>query len=267
MRALSIGVVVDSRCDGIAPGHLVYGFLGWQDYAVATRDDLLSHISAPRAAASAYAGVLGMPGVTAWLALADLAPPGPDQTVLVSTAAGAVGSVVGQIVRARGGRAVGLTGSDLKVATCQSRYGYEAAYNYKTIDLPAVLAAEAPQGFQIYFDNTGGWIADQALRAMARHGRIIQCGTAATESWSPPPMGPRPEREVLTRVLTWSGFYIFDHTTRFGAAIDELSDMIEAGTLAYDEDIEDGFHRITGALASLFAGENSGKKLIFIGQG
>ncbi|KPF81155.1 hypothetical protein IP78_05660 [Brevundimonas sp. AAP58] len=266
MRALSIGVVVESRCEGLEPGHLVYGFLGWQDYAVATRADLLSHIASPRARASTYAGVLGMPGVTAWLALEDLAPVEAGQTVLVSTAAGAVGSVVGQIVRARGGRAVGLTGSDQKVENCMRRYGYDAAHNYKTAELAGVLAAEAPEGFQTYFDNTGGWIADHALRAMARYGRIIQCGTAATESWTPPPQGPRAEREVLTRVLTWSGFYIFDHVARFDGAIEALSDMIEAGTLAYDEDIDAGFDRITGALASLFAGENSGKKLIFIGQ-
>ncbi|QQV77669.1 NADP-dependent oxidoreductase [Sphingomonas aliaeris] len=266
MRALSVGVVQESREATIKPGDLVYGFLGWQDFAAATRDDLLSHVPIPRAAASSYAGVLGMPGVTAWLALADLAPPGPDDTVLVSTSAGAVGSVVGQIARAQGSRVIGLTGSDEKVARCTSRYGYHAAFNYKSIDLPTVLAAAAPTGFSIYFDNTGGWIADHAIRAMAKHGRIIQCGTAATANWSPPPAGWRPEREILTRVLTWSGFYIFDHVARFGAAIDALSDLIDDGALAYDEDIEPGFDQITGALETLFAGTNSGKKLIFIGD-
>lgn len=266
MRALSIGVVIESRCAGIAAGDLAYGFLGWQDYAVATRADLLSHVPRPRARASAYAGVLGMPGVTAWLALADLAPPAAGDTILVSTAAGAVGSVVGQIARARGARAIGLTGSDDKIVRSVERYGYASAYNYKTVDLPAVLAEAAPGGFSTYFDNTGGWILDAALRAMAKHGRIIQCGTAATASWSPPPSGLRPEREILTRVLTWSGFYIFDHVQRFDQAIDALTDMIDAGTLSYDEDIEPGFERITGALETLFAGTNAGKKLIFIGN-
>ena len=266
MRALSIGVVVESREPGIAPGDLAYGFLGWQDYAAATRADLLSHVPSPRARASAYAGVLGMPGVTAWLALADIAPPGPDDTVLVSTAAGAVGSVVGQIARARGSRVVGLTGSDAKVSLCVERYGYHAALNYKTADLAPRIAELAPAGCSIYFDNTGGWILDTAIRTMAKHGRIIQCGTAATASWAPPPTGLRPEREILTRVLTWSGFYIFDHVARFGAAIEALTDLIDGGRLAYDEDIEPGFERITGALETLFAGENAGKKLIFIGE-
>ena len=266
MRALSLGVVLESRIVGYAAGDLVYGFLGWQDYAAAMPADLLSHVPSPRAKASAYAGVLGMPGVTAWLALADLAPPSPGHTVLVSTAAGAVGSVVGQIVRAKGGKAVGLTGNNAKVVRCTERYGYDVAFNYKSVDLAGTLAAAAPTGFNTYFDNTGGWIADQAIRAMAKHGRIIQCGTAATASWSPPPTGLRPEREILTRVLTWSGFYIFDHLARFAEAISALSDMIETGTLSYDEDIEDGFERITGALETLFAGENSGKKLVFIGD-
>lgn len=266
MRALSIGVVVESRADGIAAGDLAYGFLGWQDYAVATRTDLLSHIPRPRARASAYAGVLGMPGVTAWLALADLAPPGPGDSLLVSTAGGAVGSVVGQIARAQGARVVGLTGSDDKVARCIEHYGYQQAYNYKTIDLAATLADVESDGFSIYFDNTGGWILDTALRAMKKNGRIIQCGTAATASWLPPPTGLRPEREILTRVLTWNGFYIFDHVARFDAAIEALCDMIDTGTLSYDEDIEPGFEHITGALEALFAGTNAGKKLIFIGD-
>jgi hypothetical protein len=265
MRALSVGVVMESLAAGIGVGDLVYGYLGWQDYAVATRGDLLSVTPTPRARASAYAGVLGIPGLSAWLALEDLAPPTPADTVLVSTAAGAVGSVVGQIARAKGARVIGLTGTDEKLERCIERYGYHAAYNYKTVDLSAALAEGAPEGISIYFDNTGGWISDRAIRAMARHGRIIQCGTAATASWSPPPSGWRPEREVLTRVLTWSGFYIFEHVARFPAAIGALSDMIDRDELAYDEDIEAGLDHITGALESLFAGKNAGKKLIFIG--
>lgn len=265
MRALAVGVVVESRAAGIAKGSLVYGFLGWQDYAIATRRDLLSHVPEPRAPVSAYAGVLGMPGVTAWLALADLAPPGNGDTVLVSTAAGAVGSVVGQIASAAGARVIGLTGSDEKVARCLERYGYHIAYNYKLVDLPAVLGEAAPQGLSIFFDNTGGWILDVALSAMAKHGRIIQCGTAATAAWSPPPKGLRPEREILTRVLSWNGFYIFDHAARFKEAIAALSALIDAGKLSYDEDITVGMDRVPGALSALFAGENSGKSLVYIG--
>jgi NADPH-dependent curcumin reductase CurA len=266
MRALAVGIVVESLDADINPGEIVYGFFGWQDYALATKADLLSHIAVPRARVSLYAGVLGMPGVTAWLALNDLAPPAADQPILVSTAAGAVGSVVGQIARQAGAYVVGLTGSDEKVALCTSRFGYDAAFNYKTADLAKTLADARPDGFKTYFDNTGGDILDTAIRAMAKYGRIIQCGTAATASWNPPPRGLRNEREILTRVLTWSGFYIFDHVARFGAAIDSLTDLLLAGGLDHDEDIDNGLATAAGALEVIFAGTNAGKKLIFIGD-
>jgi NADPH-dependent curcumin reductase len=124
---------------------------------------------------------------------------------LVSTAAGSVGSFVGQIGRYRGCRTIGLTGHDDKVILCRERYGYDEAITNKTADVAATLAALAPDGINIYFDNTGGAILDMALRHMAVHGRVVQCGTAATCSWSPPPTGLRSKREVLTRRLIWSG--------------------------------------------------------------
>jgi NADPH-dependent curcumin reductase CurA len=266
MRALAVGVVVESRMPETKAGDLVYGHFGWQDYAVVGLVDLLSRIERPLAPVSAYAGVLGMPGVTAWLALMDLAPPAPGQTVLVSTAAGAVGSVVGQICQARGAHAIGLTGSDAKVARCTARFGYAAAFNYRVVPLADTLASAAPGGFSTYFDNTGGTILDTAVRAMAKYGRIIQCGTAATASWTPAPTGLRNEREMLTRVLTWSGFYIFDHVARFPMAIAALTEMLIAGNLSYDEDIEHGMERARGALETVFAGSNDGKKLIAIGS-
>ncbi|MGK2908222.1 MAG: NADP-dependent oxidoreductase [Sphingobium sp.] len=266
MRALAVGIVIESRDAAIRSGDMVYGFLGWQDYALATHADLLSHIRAPRAPISTYAGVLGMPGVTAWLALNDVAPPSPGKAILVSTAAGTVGSVVGQIARHAGAHVVGLTGSDEKVARCTDRFGYHSAHNYKNAELATVLAQAHPDGFDIYFDNTGGHILDIAIRNMARFGRVIQCGTAATPNWSPPPTGLRNEREILLRALTWTGFVIFDHVARFGTAIDSLTDMFLAGHLNHDEVIEPGMERITGALEALFSGANSGKTLIYIGE-
>ncbi|MDB5702346.1 MAG: oxidoreductase zinc-binding protein [Sphingomonadales bacterium] len=265
-RALAVGVVVESRDSGVAEGDVVYGYFGWQDYAIATRETLLSHIGAPRVPISAYAGVLGMPGVTAWLALGNLAPPRAGDAVLVSTAAGAVGSVVGQLVRAAGGEAFGLTSNASKIRRCVDRFGYTQAYNYREGDLAETLSAARPAGFDIYFDNTGGAILDSAIRAMAKNGRIVQCGTAATSSWNPPPTGLRNEREILLRTLTWSGFVIFDHVARFGEAINALTDLMLAGQLAYDEDIDRGIDQAAGSLATVFAGTASGKKLIYIGE-
>lgn len=265
MRALAVGVVAESRVPAISVGDIVYGFLGWQDYALATPADLLSHIPAPRAPISLYAGVLGMPGITAWLALNDLAPVSPGQSVLVSTAAGAVGSVVGQIARHRGAHVTGLTSSAEKIERCTTRFGYHAAFNYKTGDLAATLAQARPAGFNTYFDNTGGPILDTAIRALAKYGRIIQCGTAATANWNPPPTGLRNEREILTRVLTWSGFYIFDHVARFNEAIGHLCALLDDHGLEHDEDISHGIEHAAPALEILFAGANTGKKLIFVG--
>lgn len=266
MRALAVGVVLESRDPTVRPGDVVYGFLGWQDYKLATRTDLLSHIPNPRVSLSAYAGVLGMPGVTAWLALNDLAPPYKGAAVLVSTAAGTVGSVVGQIARQAGAFVVGLTGSDDKVNLCMANYGYDRAYNYKNVDLAATLADARPDGFNIYFDNTGGPILDTAIRSMAKNGRIVQCGTAATPSWNPPPMGLRNEREILMRTLTWSGFVIFDHVERFPQAIEQLTDMVEAGKLSFQDHVEPGIEKVAAALEALFADSNAPKKLIYIGE-
>lgn len=265
MRALAVGIVVETRDSSVAVGDVVYGFFGWQDYMVATRADLFSHIAAPRAPISLYAGALGMPGITAWLALLDLAPPKAGDGVLVSTAAGAVGSIVGQIARRRGAYTVGLTSSADKMQQCTTRFGYDIALNYKTADLPKALAELRPGGFQVFFDNTGGPILDTAIRSMSRYGRIVQCGTAATSSWNPPPLGPRPEREILSRALVWSGFYIFDHAARYQETIDQLTDMLLQHGLEHDEDIETDLDTAPGALAALFTGANTGKKLIFIG--
>ncbi|WP_189338528.1 MDR family NADP-dependent oxidoreductase [Sphingobium sp. SCG-1] len=266
MRALAVGIVVDSRDETVVPGDIVYGRFGWQDYAVAGHDDLFSQIRDPQTPISLYAGVLGMPGITAWLALRQLASPCADDLLLVTTAAGAVGSVVGQLARMSGARVVGLTGSDEKAARCVARYGYHQALNYRTGNLAQDLENVAPEGFTIFFDNAGGTIADIALRTMRRHGRIIQCGTAATPAWKPIPTGPRNEREILMRALSWTGFIIFDHRARFPGALEALTAMVLAGQLTHDEEIVSGMDQIATAFEGMMTGRNRGKILAFIGE-
>ncbi len=266
MRALTVGVVVESRCAEVLEGLHLYGWFGWQDYAVVGPEAILSRIETVAAPLSAYAGVLGMNGLTAWLALTSIGRPVPGNTVLVSTAAGAVGSLVGQIARAEGCRVVGLTGDETKVELCTARFGYHAAANYKVGDLAASVAELAPDGVDVFFDNTGGSILDCVIRQMNVGGRIVQCGTASVANWTPPPSGPRNEREVLTRRLIWGGFVIFDHLAAFPEALAVLSSRVAAGTLAFEEDIRSGFEHAPGAIARLYAGENTGKSLIFIGD-
>jgi NADPH-dependent curcumin reductase CurA len=264
MRALAVGAVIESDCPALTAGEWLYGWFGWQDYALIEPSQVIAHANHDLPL-PAFASLLGINGVTAYLALTELGRPVRGDTLLVSTAAGSVGSFVGQIGRHLGCRTIGLTGQDDKVRLCRKRYGYDEAINYKTADLSAAISAAAPNGINVYFDNTGGTILDTALRHMAVHGRIVQCGTAATGSWSPPPTGPRSEREILTRQLVWSGFIVFDRLTGYAAAADALSRLYRDGSLTYDVDIDDGIERAPSAIAALYAGENKGKKLIYIG--
>jgi NADPH-dependent curcumin reductase len=264
MRGLTVGVVVDSADPEVGVGEFLYGLFDWQDFAVADRSKILMRLRKPLPL-QVCANLLGINGLTAYLALTELGRPQSGETLLVSTAAGAVGGFVGQIGRLLGCRTIGLTGDDAKVERCRTRYRYTEAFNYKTADLNAVLTDVAPQGINIYFDNTGGPILDTALRHMARSGRVVQCGTASTASWNPMPTGPRNEREVLTRRLVWSGFIVFDYLSRFEQAADRLAEWYLDGKIVSDEDVSDGIEHAPSAIASLYAGKNFGKKLIYIG--
>jgi len=264
MRGLATGVVVSSNDPTVVEGEFLYGFFDWQDYGLADLSKIVLRLRWPIPLQTAT-NLVGITGLTAYLALTELGRPANGDTLLVSTAAGAVGSFVGQIGRILGCRTVGLTGDDEKVRRCRNRYGYDAAFNYKTEDIASVLRSAAPNGINIYFDNVGGRILDLALRHTAQHARIVQCGTAATQSWNPPPSGPRNEREVLTRRLTWGGFVIFDWKVHFANAASTLIEWYKAGDIVSDEDISNRIENTPGAIASVYSGRNRGKKLIYIG--
>src|SRR5712671_7115525 len=219
MRALAVGEVIESRAPGLAEGEFVYGWFGWQSYCAAESDAVLRRVDPLALPLSANLSLLGINGLTAYLAFNRLGNPRLGDHVLVSTAAGSVGSFVGQLARLAGCRPVGLTGSQEKAALARARYGYEEMIDYRReTDIALAIKRACPEGNDIFYDNTGGIISDAAIRSMRLHGRVIQCGTAANASWSPSPTGPRQEREVLTRRLLWSGFIIFDHIAEFPAA-------------------------------------------------
>jgi NADPH-dependent curcumin reductase len=263
MRALAVGEVIESRSHEIKKGEFLYGWFGWQSYCTAKPDAILRRITPSSLPLSANLSLLGINGLTAYLALESLGAPQPGEQVLVSTAAGSVGSFVGQLARLAGCRPVGLTGSNDKAALARDRYGYADMINYRTeTDLALAIRRACPDGSDIFFDNTGGGIADAAIRSMRRGGRIIQCGTASNASWSPPPIGPRLEREVLTRRLRWAGFIIFDHIPVFPEAAAELTRLALRGDLVYDEDIFSGLEQAPEALAGLYKGSNRGKPII-----
>lgn len=262
MRALAVGLIIESRHPDFPVGSHAYGWFGWQEVAVAGPPDVLTLFARPEVSLSAYAGILGINGLTAWLAFHRLGRPNAGESVLVSTAAGAVGSIVGQLASASGCRVVGLTGSDAKANLCRTRFGYDVALNYKSVALDSQLAEASPDGFDIFFDNVGGSTLDTGLRQMRVGGRVVQCGTASIPSWTPPPQGIRNEREVLTRRLSWNGFVIFDHKSLFDETMDELVAMIRSGRLTYDEDIRSGIEAAPQALADVYSGRNTGKTLI-----
>ncbi|MBS0388106.1 MAG: NADP-dependent oxidoreductase [Proteobacteria bacterium] len=267
MRSLAVGVVTATRNAKYAVGDHLYGWFGWQDFCAATEAQVIARVDTGQGSASAGAGLYGICGVTAWLALTELGRPRAGETVLVSTAAGAVGSVVGQLARRLGCRVVGLTGSDEKVRQCLAEFGYHAALNYRSGLDTAALRTLCPQGVDIFFDNTAGEIADAVWPHLNLRGRIIQCGTAAVGSWDPLPVAPRRERAVLTKRLRHEGFIIFDHLERFPAVIAQLSRWQREGTLVFHEDIVTGLDAAPDALTSIFRGENRGKKMVRISNG
>jgi hypothetical protein len=262
MRALAVGVVEVSRHPDYQPGDHLYGFFGWQTHCAAGADAVLRRVDPILAPLSTAIGLFGINGLAAYLALTDCGAPRAGDTVLVSTAAGAVGSLVGQIARNLGCRPLGLTGAADKVGRCCERYGYAGAADYRKDDLEVFFDRHAPAGVDVFFDNTGGPILDRVIHRMSIGGRIVQCGTASIASWDPPPTGPRVEREVLTRRLRWSGFVIFDHKARFDEAVSALDSWRREGKLALDEDISDQLDFAPEALAGLYRGENRGKRMI-----
>lgn len=261
MRAMAVGKVITSRCPGVEVGEYLYGWFGWQDYCCAQTSAILRRVDPVQAPLSANTGLLGINGLTAYLALNDIGKPKPGETVLVSAAAGAVGSIVGQLASLAGAWPVALVGSDEKGRLCLEQYGYKAYLNYRQ-PLDEGLREVCPRGVNVFFDNTGGAIHDIVLRQMAPFGRVIQCGTMSIPSWVPSPSGPRNEREVLTRRLRMEGFVIFDHLARFDETAAKLAVMLAEGCIHYAEDVESNIALAPQALVDVYAGKNRGKKLI-----
>lgn len=262
MRALCAGIVIESRATGFAPGDAVTGWFGWQDYAAVAASAVVRKIAEPDLPLSASLGILGINGVTAHLALATIGQPKPGETVVVSTAAGAVGSAAGQIANIHGCRTIGITSSAAKQRLCTERFGYEAAIDYRSENVDERLAALCPDGIDIYFDNTAGAISDAVMRHLALRARVIVCGTAAIQNWADWPLGPRVERHLLVRRARMEGFVIFDHMDHYEASVAQLAAWIGEGRLTYLEDILDGIEECPDALAGLYRGENLGKRLV-----
>lgn len=262
MRSFAAGTVIASRHPGYAEGDKVVGMLGWQQFAISDGTSITRKVKEADLPLSLSLGVLGLNGLTAYFGLFDLGLPRPGDVVVVSTAAGAVGSAVGQMAKLAGCRTIGITGGPIKVNLCRDEFGYDEAIDYKSDDLAEALAAACPGGVDVYFDNTAGSISDAVYAQVGTGARVIICGTASIASWDPLPQGPRVERHLLVRRARMSGLLIFDYAHRFEEAVARLADWVRRGELRYREDIEEGIEHCPGAIAGLYRGENLGKRLI-----
>ena len=265
MDGFAVGEVVESRSDAMPVGTLVSGDLGWQDYAVRAAKDVRPLPGGTERPLSHHLGVLGVTGLTAYFGLLAVGKPKPKETVLVSGAAGATGSVVVQIAKMWGCRVVGIAGSPAKCEWLTNELKLDAAINYHTQDVKAAVAETCPDGVDVYFDNVGGSILETALFAMRDRGRVVCCGAVSGYDGTAPPPGPRGVPGLLiARRLTMRGFIVTDFAPRFRDGIQALVKWIDTGYVKVREDRIDGLERAPEGLVGLLAGENIGKRYVHV---
>lgn len=260
MVGQTVGEVIESRDAHFKAGDKVLTNLGWQSHGVAKAVDLVP-IDTRRVPASYYLGVLGMPGMTAWFGLFEIGQPKPGETVLVSAASGAVGSVVGQLAKIHGCRAVGIAGGRAKCDYVVNDLGFDACVDHRAASLYDDLNAACPNGVDVDFENVGGPVLDTALRVMNRHSRIVVCGLIA-EYNATEPYGYKRLRAVLVNRIRMQGMIVFDWKDRYPEALQGLAAHVAAGKLKYRESIVEGLDNAPRALAGLLKGENFGKQLV-----
>jgi NADPH-dependent curcumin reductase CurA len=260
MVGQTVGEVAESRHPGFHKGDKVLTFLGWQAYGAARGQDL-QLIDASRVPASYYLGILGMPGLTAWFGLLELAKPKAGETVVVSAATGAVGSVVGQLAKAKGCRAVGIAGGREKCDFAVRELGFDACVDHRSGKLYEDLKAACPDGIDVDFENVGGPVLDTILRQMKLAGRITICGLIA-EYNATEPYQYKSMRAILVNRLRMQGMIVFDWQARYGEALADLGSRVAAGQLKYRESIVEGLDNAPQGLIDLLAGKNFGKQLV-----
>jgi NADPH-dependent curcumin reductase CurA len=258
MVGQTVGEVIESRHPGLKRGDKVLTQLGWQLYG-ATRE--AAKVDEARAPLTYYLGILGMPGMTAYFGLKEIGQPKPGETVVVSAASGAVGSVVGQLAKIWDCRAVGIAGGGQKCDYVKRELGFDACVDYKAANVPEALKHACPAGIDVYFDNVGGPILDTVLPQMNLFSRVVVCGTIsdydATE-----PYGIRNFRAVLVNRIRLQGMIVFDWKNRYGEALKALTGYFAAGRLKYRESVVEGLENAPRGLIALLRGQNFGKQLV-----
>jgi hypothetical protein len=261
MRAGAVGKVIASKHPGFAVGDFVSGGFGVQEYAVSNGKGVIK-VDTRFAALPVYLGTLGMPGMTAYFGLLDSGKPKEGETVVVSGAAGAVGTVVGQIAKLKGCRVVGIAGGADKCKYIVDELGFDAAIDYKSEDVKKALRTHCPKGVDVYFDNVGGDILDAVLTQLALRARIVICGAISQYNNTTAVKGPSNYLSLLVNRASMTGMLVFDYVDRYGEAAREMAGWMAAGKLKSREDIVEGFQTFPDTLLKLFKGENTGKLVL-----
>lgn len=266
MRAGSVGQVVDSQHDDFAVGELVQTTGGWQDYAVVAPGQGPMGLTKLPAGVSPemMLSILGITGLTAYFGLLDIGLPKAGETVLVSGAAGATGSIVGQIAKLKGCRVVGIAGGPEKCRWLKEQAGFDAVIDYKNADVNAQISLHCPEKWDVFFDNVGGDILEAALNHLNLHSRIVMCGGISGYNATDPVPGPANLMNLITNRGRMQGFIILDYLPRAMEAIHELMAWVAAGDIIYQVDLKEGFENIPSTLQRLYTGQNVGKQLLKI---
>jgi NADPH-dependent curcumin reductase CurA len=259
----TVSEIVESNHPKWQRGDLVMGYDGWQSYGV-SNGAALRKLDPRDAPISTALGVLGMPGMTAYVGLLDIGQPKAGETVVVSAASGAVGALVGQIAKIKGARAVGVAGSDDKCRYVVDELGFDACVSHRSRDLPGALAAACPNGIDVYFENVGGAVLDAVLPLVNKDARIPLCGLIAEYNATEMRRGPS-WRPLLTNRVTVKGFIISDHVDRLPDFLRDMGGWVKSGRVKYREDIVDGLENAPEAFIGLLQGKNFGKLLVRVG--
>lgn len=260
-----VAEVVESKSTHFKQGDIVTGNLEWAKFSIAN-EQTARKIDPNVAPISTHLGILGMTGLTAYFGLLDIGKPQEGETVVVSGAAGAVGSAVGQIAKIKGAKVVGIAGSDEKIDYLINELGFDAAVNYKAESFEEDLEKALPNGVDVYFDNVGGVVSDAVMKSLNRNSRIPVCGAISSYNLESEDLGPRIQTNLIKNSTLMQGFTVGNYMNDFHVAIPELGKWLQAGKLKYEETIVEGFENTPEAFLGLFKGTNLGKQIVKVAE-
>ncbi|MFD2705525.1 NADP-dependent oxidoreductase [Salibacterium lacus] len=261
-----VGEVVESKSSLFEPGDKVMGMLGWRRYNT-IEDAAVRKIDDTIAPLSAYLGILGITGLTAYFGMLDIGKPAAGETVVISGAAGAVGMAAGQIAKLRGARVVGIAGTNKKTEYLKNELGFDETVNYNQVsDLTAALEEACPKGVDVYFDNVGGPVSDAVMSQLNDFARIPVCGAISSYNKTEADVGPRVQPILVKSRALIQGFIVSDYAPRFQEGSEKLAAWLSEGKLTYEETIVEGFENVPDAFLGLFTGENLGKQLVKVSE-